>query len=149
MNLKNYTSEVPAARSIMQIEQRLIGAGASNILKSYQDGRVAAVRFSIKLPDGRVMAIQLPARSEKVEKVLRASMKRPRPETLNRLKDQAERTAWRMLDEWVHIQLSLVQIEQVDFLEVFMPYLFDAKSERTYYELMRDNGFKMLPGGKE
>ncbi len=62
------------------------------------------------------------------------------------IRAQAERTAWKNLLEWVEIQLLLIRLEQVEFMEVFLPYIYDGRRKATFYELTRDSGFKMLPG---
>lgn len=58
--------------------------------------------------------------------------------------EQAKRTAWKLLYEWVAIQVSMIQIQQVEMLEVFLPYAYDVRKEQTYFEKMKENNFKML-----
>lgn len=60
------------------------------------------------------------------------------------IKEQAARTAWKLLADWIDIQLSLVELDQVEMLEIFMPYIYDAVKEQTFFERMKDSGFKLL-----
>jgi hypothetical protein len=72
-------------------------------------------------------------------------VKRYRNDTKKRLQDQAQRTAWKIVHEWVHIQLSMIQLGQAQPLEVFMPYIFDTRSQQTLFQVFEKNNFKALP----
>lgn len=147
--IKNYTSTVPANRSISYIEHRLVKHGARDIIKRYgPGGELAEVCFTI-VTQGRRIPFKLPARVDRVGKVLMGEVRRPRPDTEKRIKAQAERTAWKLLHDWVDIQLSLVELGQVEFLEVFLPYVYDAAKEQTFFERMKSGGYKLLNEGVE
>jgi len=50
MNLKNYTTEVPASRSIEAIEKLLVYFGSTNIMKVYGPaGKVSAISFIVEM----------------------------------------------------------------------------------------------------
>lgn len=49
MNIKNYTTEVPASRSIENIEKLLMQSGATNIMKEVKDGSISSISFLIML----------------------------------------------------------------------------------------------------
>ena len=141
--IKNYTSQVPASRSVTHIEERLVAHGAKNILKLYESQKLTGVAFIVSV-NGNDMPFRLPARVDRVEKTLRAEMRRPRAESLQRVADQAERTAWRLLADWIDVQMSLVELDQVELVEVFMPYIYDHQKQQTFFERMKANGFAML-----
>jgi hypothetical protein len=106
--IKNYTSQVPANRSVNHIEDRLIAHGAINILKLYEDKKLSGIAFIVNV-NGKEMPFRLPARIDRVEKQLRGSVCRPRPGTMDRIANQAERTAWRLLADWIDVQMSLIE----------------------------------------
>jgi hypothetical protein len=137
--------------SISRIEQLLVSAGAQHIAKTYDGQTLKGLVFSLPLPDKRTIPVRLPARSNEVYEVLRREISRPRSGTLDRLKDQAERTAWKLVHEWVHLQLSMIQLGQVQALEVFMPYIVDSRTNLTLFQSLEKNNFKQLPfsGGHE
>src|SRR5574343_1267827 len=112
MNLKNYTSSVPVERSVMNIEHHLVRAGAGHIAKSYDtNGVLTGITFQIV--KGNVNTVfKLPAKWEKCFEVMFKEVRKPRPETRERVKEQAQRTAWKILHDWVEIQVSLIQLEQ-------------------------------------
>lgn len=147
--MKNYTSSVPAENTISRIEKLLAKIGSSNIIKSYKDGEVASLKFTVPNPtiDGGNLVIELPANIAAVERILRSKMKRPHADTVKRIKSQAARTAWKLQQDWIEVQVSLIELEQVEALQVFLPYVCCGK--QTYYHQLRDGGFKQLPAAKE
>jgi hypothetical protein len=91
------------------------------------------------------MTIRLPANPDGVYDMLRSKVKRPRSGTLQKLRDQATRTAWKLVQDWVEVQMSLIEMQQAEFLQVFLPYVWDGK--KTFYSALKDQGFKMLTAG--
>ena len=141
--IKNYTSSVPSSRSVQHIEDKLVQHGAKNILKLYEDKKLVGIAFIMDL-NGQDLPFRLPARIYNVEKMLRSKIKRPRSGTLKNIAQQAERTAWKLLSDWVDIQVSLVDLQQVKFLEIFLPYVYDHLKEETYFEKLEKTNFKHL-----
>lgn len=144
MNLKNYTSSVPVINSINRIEHRLAQAGATHIAKSYNGERPIGMIFQI--PVGNLpMTFKLPAKPEKVfEFMIKQRNRPPKGSALETLRMQAERTAWKILSDWIDIQVSLIQVDQVEAVEVFLPYVYDGKNNQTLFEKMKENNFKQL-----
>lgn len=141
--IKNYSSQVPANRSVLKIEEKLVQHGAKNILKLYDNQKLSGIAFIIPI-NGKEYPFRLPAKINRVEKQLLKQIKRPRNSTTQKISDQAERTAWKLLSEWVEIQISLIELDQVELLEVFMPYLYDSNKNQTFFEKMKNNNFSML-----
>lgn len=147
-NLKNYTSEVPAITSMGRIEKALVEAGASDISKKYADGMCSAVTFRIPV-NNIPMFFLLPARADACFKILWGEMT-PRGRGQAHKKKwmaQAERTAWKIVADWVEIQLSMIQLEQAELMQVFLPYAYDPVSDQTFYEKLKTTNFKMLTNG--
>jgi len=130
--IKNYTSTVPVSRSVQHIEDRLVKHGAQKIVKEYdQDKKLAAICFTLML-NGREIPFKIPARVANVEKMLRGSVRRPTSGTYERIAEQAERSAWKLVSDWVDIQISLVELQQVEFMEVFLPYVYSPADRLTF-----------------
>jgi len=149
MALKNYTSEVPASRSISEIQQILIDNGVRKILlHSDNEGLVIGIHFMLQLQSGEI-SIQLPARVKNVAAILRKQSAHSRyiPSNEKKILAQAYRTAWRNIRDWVAAQMALVQIDMAKVEEVFLPYVVMHEG-KTLYEQMSDNGFKQLSSGK-
>lgn len=143
MNLKNYTSEVPAERSMMYIEQLLVNAGATNISKWYVEGEIAGMTFSMPI-NGIPINFKLPAKTDKVFAVMAKKYKKWTKSVEETCIKQAKRTAWKLLYEWVQIQVSMITVDQVEFMEVFLPYAYDGK--QTLFESVKNTGYKALLG---
>lgn len=141
--IKNYTSEVPANRSVLHIEERLVQNKAKNIMKIYEGQHLAGIAFIVDV-NGQDFPFKLPARLDRVEAVLMGMYSRPRKGTEAKVKDQAERTAWKILADWVDIQMSLVELDQAELVEVFMPYLYNHQKETTFFDQWKKNGMQML-----
>jgi len=148
MPLKNYTSAVPANRSINHIENALVRNGARGIMKQYdEDGRVSAIIFTIALDGQNIVPIKLPAKVEACEQILMGmTTSRTRPETLEKIPAQAERTAWKICLDWVEAQMAMVELAQVELMELFLPYLYNEREDMTYFETVKAAGFKGLLG---
>lgn len=143
MKIKNYTSTVPVGQTVARIEQMLAEAGASGIMKDYTAGKLTSLSFRIATPTGKAFTVRLPANAATVCAVMLREWKKPTEATKRRLADQSERTAWKLIQDWVAVQLSLIHMEQADVLQVFMPYVWDG--EATFYERVRATGYKQLP----
>lgn len=143
MNLKNYTSEVPAHRSMSTIEKNLVDAGATDISKKYEEGICRAITFRM-LINQQPLFFKLPAQVDACFKVMWAEVKRPRPETKGNVIRQSEMTAWKIVCDWVEVQLSMIRLDQCEALQVFLPYVYDPSSDQTFYDKLKGTGFKAL-----
>jgi len=140
--LKNYSTQVSAVKSIMEIEEILASFGAEAIIKEYiTDGRVYTLSF--KLVD---KVFKLPANVNGVKAVMYGDKKRYHGrDSMKHRDEQAYRVAWRIIKDWVHAQLSLISSGQAFPQEVFLPYMYDG--ENTLYQKFEAEG-KFLPEAK-
>lgn len=150
MNIKNYTSTVPASTSIGRIEKYLVEAGATDISKRYENAICTSIRFRIlhKTPDNPTLGIpiffELPAKVDACYKVLYAEVKRPNSDTKQRVREQAERTAWKIVSDWVEVQLTMIKLEQAELLQVFLPYVYNPETDKTFFNQLKETGYKAL-----
>lgn len=145
INLKNYTSTVPAITSMGRIEQNLVKAGATDISKKYVNQICKAITFRMMV-NGEPLLFQIPAKVDKCFDVLYKEVKRPRPDTKDNIWSQAERTAWKIISDWVDIQLTMILLEQADALEIFLPFAYNPATDTTFYNQLKKGGFKALLG---
>lgn len=143
--MKNYTSTVSVLKSILHIETVLIKNGALNISKTYDGfGAIESIYFQLDC-SGTPYSFRLPANVNACKEALKKIKENgglTRTPT-SRIKDQAERTAWKIISDWVDIQLALIEMEQAEFLEIFLPYVSDGNT--TFYQKLKTEQFKLLP----
>ena len=140
MPLKNYTTEIPAMKSIGEIQKNLVKHGATSIVVNYgPDREPESLAFIISMSQGNI-PFRLPANLKKVEKILERQRVKgyTKPET-------ASRVAWRILKDWVDAQLAIIETEMVTIEQVFLPYML-VKGQNTLYETMKDHGFYLTEG---
>jgi hypothetical protein len=161
MFLKNYTSDIPVSQTAYRIEQVLIKCGAAGIAKEYAPappGTIAALSFQIETPTGKI-SIRLPVAVDRAWQALwldyadgdkltpdgQQIFWNPRKKKVRAdFKEQAERTAWKIIQDWVEVQMSMIQLKQADTLEVFLPYVY-RDGQTTYQRLVASGCRGLLP----
>lgn len=143
MNLKNYTSKSPAVNSINNIEKKLVSVGAKNINKEYDEGVLKRITFLVDV-NGNTAVFKLPAKIDTIFDVLWSQVKRPQPGTKDRIKAQAERTAWKILSDWVEVQCTMILLQQAELAEVFLPYYYNPSLQQTLWNQVNEGSIKLL-----
>lgn len=152
--IKNYTTDIPSIRSISEIQGLLARAGASRVMFEYDDsGDVKALVFMLKV-GGREMPFKLPAKPEAVYKIVFGDARNPFTQNQQRhdkwekdRKNQSVDIAWRIVKDWIEAQFALIELEQAEAAEIFMPYLM-VSTTKTLFEFHKEGGFNnMLPEG--
>jgi hypothetical protein len=143
--IKNYTTEIPVEKTLVEIHKLLAENGARGIATEYDEqGNIKDVFFKIILHE-KELPFRLPAKPDNVYAALFAGM-----QYADRLRQQrrkkAEAIAWRICKAWLEAQLTLINLEQANVEEVFLPYLV-MPNNKTLYEVMKDNKF-LLPSGQ-
>lgn len=118
MPIANYTSTVAPTKSVNEIIEMLVKAGAIGIATEYSSGRVTALTFALTF-DGDAYHYTLPVHIDKVLATLRAQKVDRRFLTT----EHAERVAWRILRDWVRAQMAIIATEMVTTPQVFLPYM--------------------------
>lgn len=130
-------------RSVSSIEKILVDIGAIYIVKVYENSRLSGITFQIDY-EAKPMLFKLPANVQAIEDIMKSEIKKPRGTTASRIVDQAQRTAWKLLLDWVSVQASMVLIGRRSVIEVFLPYAYNKLQDRTFYECLQQSKFAML-----
>lgn len=135
MAIRFYTSTVSPAQTVSEIQQKLAEAGASRITSSYdEDGTVEAVEFVIEM-DGRLVGFRLSADVRGMFEALKADDDVPSEyESM----EQAARTAWRVLKEWLNAQLALQAANQARLDQLLLGYGITQTGDTIYERLVEE-----------
>lgn len=135
MAIKNYTTTINANKTIREIQEILSKHGANAIMTEYNNGEVIGLSFKIMTPRGE-MGVRLPANTDRVLQVLRNQRKKN-----NKVKDtmeQATKTAWRIIKDWIDAQMAILETEMVEMEEIFLPYMINNDGQ-TLYQAFKNN----------
>lgn len=139
MAIKNYSTTIPAAQTVGEIQGILAAHGAKSIIMSYNEQQEPnAVLFMVETPFGDRL-FKLPANIDEFQKVLqRQKVKCDR--------EQATKVAWRNIKDWIAAQMALLETAMVTFNEIFLPYMVD-KTGKTVYQLYSNGDLLLLEDG--
>ena len=141
--LANYTTSVPAIKSVGEIQGILVAHGAKSILINYADnGVVESLSFIVKTPYGD-MPIRLPTDAKAVLRLMEEQRVPRRYLTY----EQAVKVAWRIVKDWVRAQMAILETEMVKMEQIFLPYMA-VSDDKTLYDAMVDKKFYLGPGEK-
>lgn len=158
MFLKNYTSNVPVSQTIYRIEQVLIRCGVVGIAKEYTgaNGEISAITFRVN-DNGREFQVRLPADTGKALDALwldyangdkltpdGKALQWPGQKRKRRqdFAEQSQRTAWKIIQDWIEVQMSMIQMRQAEPVEVFLPYVWDGRT--TVFNRIKESGYRAL-----
>jgi hypothetical protein len=140
------TTKVPASQSAAEIVAQLVAHGAKSINTDYEAGKIVGLRWIMRI-NGLDILFDMPARVDPVFKRLQ----RESPGHNNeRLREKAERVAWRQLLRWVQAQNAMIDIGMAQTAEVFMPYIvLNPSTNQRLFDSLMENQMKMLPAAKQ
>ena len=140
--LLNYTTKIPAEQTAAEIMSILVKKGATEILTHYGSGGMATgLKWRMETSNGP-MGFSLPINTDAVFEILtRDQVMKTNP---GARMQQANRTAWRIIKEWILAQMALIETEMVTVEEVFLPYMLTGK--QTLYQALSNGDLRMLPG---
>ncbi|CAK0756010.1 conserved hypothetical protein [Azospirillaceae bacterium] len=141
MPIKNYTTSVPANRSIEEIQSAPVKHGAVGVLYEYEKGtgRIAELKFKLRIHDTDV-GFALPVEWRMFQAVLKE-------QRVPRFNDEeyVYRVAWRNIRDWVLAQLALYETQMVELPQVFLPFAM-TKTGKTLYETVEQSKLLLSSG---
>jgi hypothetical protein len=142
------STEIAPTRSAAEVSACLIQAGATQIATDYEAGKVSGLRWAMRF-NGRDVLFVMPTRIEPVYQLL---LKRRTTFVDSndkiRLREKAERVAWRQLLRWVQAQCAMIDCGMVKPAEVFMPYIEYAPGKTMFEALEAGQQALGLPPGR-
>jgi hypothetical protein len=135
--------------TVPRIEKFLISAGADGIQKMYTNGCLSALMFLIDFEPGKQVTIRLPSNADKCTDALWKDYQMAVPKGCKTREDfitQGERTAWKLVQDWVEVQISLIKLKQVETLQVFLGYVWNG--EQDFYTQVKTANYRALLSDK-
>ncbi len=143
----NYTTKVEVSKTASEISAILVAHGARAVIETYDaKGELEGLAFSVVGPSGP-LDFKMPVSVQAVFAVL--ERQRIRGEVRRTVTmEQSARVAWRILKDWVEIQMALVRLEMVKLEEVFLPYMLGSGGETLYHHMVESGQLKSLSAGR-
>jgi hypothetical protein len=150
MGLLNYTTQVPASKTAAEIQDILRTHGATAVVLEYAAAKTIGLSFEV-IVEGKTLSFRLPVQPAPVAKILLGRYKTSAwgSEELRRKQnalEQAERTAWRIVKDWIEAQMALIDVQMVKIDQVFLPYL-TLQNGKQLYDVFRGTQFQLPEKG--
>jgi hypothetical protein len=146
--IKNYVAATPVDDCLTQIRTSLAQHKARRIVfESNDKGEPTEISFQIDIK-GVAYVFLLPARLEQVLGLVEQAWRdMGRPLKGEALIQQARRTAWANIRDWVLAQMALIDSGMARTEEVFFPYLLNQDGQ-TAFEAFEERLALPAPQGK-
>lgn len=127
MAIKNYRTSVNAIKTVGEINAILVSTGASNVSVDYVDKKPDGIKFSLDVYK-QTFTFRLPCNPHGVL----ATMKRDGVGKSLCTLEHARNVSWRIIKDWLHAQIAIIDAGQAKAAEVFFPYLLESSGETIY-----------------
>lgn len=152
--LKNYTTSIPATRSISEIQSMLMDFGAQQImLEAGEERKAIGISFLMVINEQR-LPFRLPViNAQELANYLYQDYRRQTPKGRKSRADfdkASYRIGWRIIRDLVHSQISIVATKMVRPEAVFLPYLIVDENNRTLSQDVLEGKLNyLLPRGAD
>ncbi len=148
MSILNYTTKIDPWKTVGEIQQILSRHGVTNISIRNEDSMPAGLMFSIDYYNpnnqearGIPLNFSLPCNWNGVLNCMKKDKKIP---ANHKTREQALRTSWRIIKDWVEAQMAIVEAELSPLQEVFLPYLVNSRGETLSSRVLTGSEMKLL-----
>lgn len=141
MPILNYSTKIDAWKTVNEVQQILSKHNVSHFAIKNEGSWPIALSFTINHM-GQPLNFLLPCNHEGVLNCLKKDRKIPKA---SKTSEQALRTSWRIIKDWVEAQLAIVDAEISTMPEAFMPRLIiNANGETLADRILHGDGMKLL-----
>jgi hypothetical protein len=141
----NYTTTIAASKTAGECIAMLAEHGADKIAMSYAAKQPVGLTFSIETVHGP-RQFSLPVNAEGVFRALAKANRAGNIPARFASREQAERVSWRVLKDWLEVQLAMVDAGVAELEESLLAYVHVAPGI-TMAEAWRENEHLALPAG--
>lgn len=132
-----YSTTIDPAKSVAEIQRRLTRYGARAVMVENRDRRPVSVSFLVDTAFGE-RPYRLPANVDGVLAALERERRNGRVSRSQAAAEHAERVAWRIVLEWLKVQLAVIESGLVTLDQVMLPYMQVGPAGETVYQAIRD-----------
>jgi hypothetical protein len=141
MPILNFTTKIDAWKTVNEIQQILAKHAVSHMNVKNEGSFPVALSFAIDFR-GQPLNFLLPCNHEGVLRCLKKDRKVPNS---SKNPEQALRTSWRILKDWVESQMAIVEAELAPIQDIFMHCLIlNASGETLANRVYNGDGMKLL-----
>lgn len=145
----NYSTSIPVARTVSEVQTMLVNHGASAIAVRYHEKLAVGVSFVLVTPHGD-RTFTMPVDVQAVQRLLAeqaraGKLKGAKPRGGWDTPEHAARVAWRVLRSWLEAQLAIIEAQMVTLDQVMLPYLH-VDGEQTLYQVYRQRELRAIEG---
>lgn len=141
MPILNYTTTIAVEKTTGEIQGKLARSGAQAVMTEYDSEQVLCALSFRMMCSGIMVSFRLPAQIDRIYILLQRDNKVARK---LKTRDQAARVAWRIIKDWIEAQLAIVEAEQAEMVEVFLPYAQNPSTGKTLFEQLSNDQFALL-----
>lgn len=141
MAILNYTTKIDAWKTVNEVQQILSKHNVSHFSIKNEGSFPVALSFAITFK-GQPLNFLLPCNHEGVLNCLKKDRKVPKS---SKNSEQALRTSWRIIKDWVEAQMAIVESELAPIQEIFLPFLIiNSNGETLSNRILYGDGMKLL-----
>lgn len=147
----NYSTTIPAVKTVAECQQLLAEAGAESVAVHYENREPAGLSFRLDTPHGP-RAFTLPVDVDGVQRVI-AKMLEDNPPHVSRAqiakwstRKHAGDVAWRVARDWLEAVLALISAGMASVQEIMLPFLH-VDGDRTLWQAYRDREQAAIEAG--
>jgi hypothetical protein len=140
----NYTTVIEPSKTAAECVARLATHGATAIGLTYDAGFPTGLQFQIDTAHG-LQAYALPVNVDGTLKALQRAWRQHRIPQSKATLEQARRTGWRVIKNWLEAQLALIDAGVADMAEVMLPWML-VDGQTVYQTFLERNQLALTQG---
>jgi hypothetical protein len=142
----NYTTTIRPEKTAAECLAILGRGGAGAVAVTYADRKPTGIAFTLDTPAGQ-RSFDLPVNVDGVYAALAKAAKTGGIPPRYSSREQAERTAWRIIKDWLEAQVAIIDAQMASLDQVMLPYLRVGEGRSLYQAYADREGLLMLEAG--
>ena len=143
----NYSTTIPARRTVQECMTVLADAGADAVAAQYRDKQPIGLSFRLDTANGP-RDFAMPVNIDGVQNMLAtATVKAHIGRGQLTSREHAANVAWRVVKDWLEAQLAIIAAEMATLDQVMLPYL-QIGTQTLYEAYLEFDGLRMLEAGQ-